>query len=115
MIGVGGWLRPGGGIDEYQLRLGMPVSRSPRHFRPSGSGCRSHPRPNPRELADARRGVEAEIASFPSYHATVEYKGHNYKIHFLALFSAKRDATPVVFSHGWPGKSRVSYALAPAF
>ncbi|BEI82238.1 hypothetical protein CcaverHIS002_0301060 [Cutaneotrichosporon cavernicola] len=49
------------------------------------------------------RAVEAEIASFPSYHATVEYKGYKYKIHFLALFSAKRDATPIVFSHGWPG------------
>lgn len=54
--------------------------------------------------ADNRRAVEKEIASFPSYHATVEYKGHEYKIHFLALFSEKRDATPIVFSHGWPGE-----------
>ena len=29
--------------------------------------------------------------------------GHDYKIHFSALFSQKPDAIPIIFSHGWPG------------
>lgn len=47
--------------------------------------------------------MEGEIASFPSYKASVEYRGQRYDLHFLALFSDKRDAKPIVFSHGWPG------------
>ena len=29
--------------------------------------------------------------------------GKVYDIHFLALFSTREDAIPIVFFHGWPG------------
>jgi hypothetical protein len=36
---------------------------------------------------------------------TLETRGHSISIHFMALYSKKKDAVPVVMSHGWPGKS----------
>ena len=31
------------------------------------------------------------------------FDGRTFTIHFIALFSATADATPIVFYHGWPG------------
>lgn len=45
------------------------------------------------------RAQEAHINSFPNY--TMEIEGLN--VHFIGLFSAKEDAAPIVFMHGWPG------------
>lgn len=42
---------------------------------------------------------EARINSFPQFTIPLE----DTKIHFAALFSKKKDATPVIFMHGWPG------------
>lgn len=53
--------------------------------------------------AELRRSVEDELNAFPQYKATVVEDGVRYEVHFLALFSQKADATPVLFSHGWPG------------
>lgn len=59
----------------------------------------------PREsLADSatprvRNKQQAHINSFP--HFTTNVEGFN--IHFVALFSQKRDAIPLICLHGWPG------------
>lgn len=48
---------------------------------------------------------EARLNSFPSFRAPVRVGGTGYttEVHFLALFSARADAVPLVFMHGWPG------------
>ena len=35
--------------------------------------------------------------------AALEHKGNNFNVHFMALFSKKPDAVPIVLTHGWPG------------
>lgn len=45
------------------------------------------------------RKVENHINSFPNYHVQIE----DIDVQFLALFSKKSDAVPIVFLHGWPG------------
>lgn len=50
------------------------------------------------------REHEAYINSFPNFKIPIK-DGDNepLSIHFAALFSKKKDATPVIFMHGWPG------------
>lgn len=50
-----------------------------------------------------RQKCEDSINSFPNFKTAVEYDGTVYQIHFLALFSQKSDAVPVMSIHGWPG------------
>jgi microsomal epoxide hydrolase len=51
-----------------------------------------------------RREREAWINSFPHFRAPVKDDDETvYDIHFVALFSRKRDALPLLFLHGWPG------------
>ncbi|KAL1982328.1 hypothetical protein VTN96DRAFT_1422 [Rasamsonia emersonii] len=45
------------------------------------------------------RAVETRINSFPQF----TYKIEGLTIHFVALFSEKKDAVPIVLLHGWPG------------
>lgn len=40
----------------------------------------------------------------PNFKVPVEDDGETYDVHFAALFSQKKDATPLLLSHGWPGK-----------
>jgi pimeloyl-ACP methyl ester carboxylesterase len=51
------------------------------------------------------RKTEDRINGYPNF--TVPIKdddtGHTFDIHFIALFSKKADAVPVVLLHGWPG------------
>lgn len=47
-----------------------------------------------------RRATEDRINSFP--HFTTDVNGVN--IHFVGLFSLKKDAVPVLLIHGWPGR-----------
>ncbi|RDB28121.1 putative epoxide hydrolase [Hypsizygus marmoreus] len=50
------------------------------------------------------RAHEAHINSFPHYISPiVDDDGTTYNIHFVALFSQKPDAIPIVLLHGWPG------------
>jgi Epoxide hydrolase N terminus len=51
----------------------------------------------------SRRKCEKHINSFPNFLATVSQGNEEYTIHFVALFSEKRDAVPLVLFHGWPG------------
>ena len=47
---------------------------------------------------------EAHINTFPQYKLPIKDKsGQNYDIHFVALFSQRPDAVPLLFLHGWPG------------
>jgi microsomal epoxide hydrolase len=41
--------------------------------------------------------------SFPQFIATVKDGELEHRIHFVALFSNKQDAIPIVLLHGWPG------------
>jgi microsomal epoxide hydrolase len=45
------------------------------------------------------RAQEKHINSFPNYKMQIE----NVDLHFIGLFSEKKDAVPIVFMHGWPG------------
>lgn len=50
------------------------------------------------------RQKEDYINSFPQFTVpVVDDEGAEINIHFMALFSEKPDAIPVVFYHGWPG------------
>lgn len=50
------------------------------------------------------RAHEARINSFPNFKIAVPNgDAEPLSIHFAALFSRKKDATPVIFMHGWPG------------
>lgn len=42
---------------------------------------------------------EKHINEFPQFTTSIE----DMTIHFLALFSEKKDAVPIVLMHGWPG------------
>lgn len=53
-----------------------------------------------------RKSSEDRINSFPQY--TTEIEG--LRIHFVALFSKRKDAVPLLLLHGWPGRS-ISWAL----
>ena len=45
------------------------------------------------------RAAEKHINSFPNYKMQIE----NVDMHFVALFSEKKDAIPIILMHGWPG------------
>jgi microsomal epoxide hydrolase len=45
------------------------------------------------------RASEKHINSFSNYKMQIE----KVDLHFIALFSEKKDAVPIVFMHGWPG------------
>ncbi|KAF7365286.1 putative epoxide hydrolase [Mycena venus] len=50
------------------------------------------------------RKIEAHINAFPQYKIPItNTDGASYNIHFLALFSEKPDAVPIMMLHGWPG------------
>lgn len=50
------------------------------------------------------RATEKHINSFPNYTVDVtDDDGAVVNMHFIALFSDKEDAIPIVFFHGWPG------------
>ncbi|KAF4632021.1 hypothetical protein G7Y89_g6112 [Cudoniella acicularis] len=49
------------------------------------------------------RKCEEHINSFPNFIADVVLGKEEHKIHFVALFSDKIDAIPLILFHGWPG------------
>lgn len=51
------------------------------------------------------RKTEERINSYPNYTAPIEdtETGFEFQIHFVALYSKKADAVPLLLSHGWPG------------
>ena len=50
------------------------------------------------------RKTETRINSYPNFNTPInDDDGENFNIHFVALFSHKADAVPLVFLHGWPG------------
>lgn len=45
------------------------------------------------------------INSFPNFIVPItDDGGDKFDVHFLALFSKKKDAIPIAFFHGWPGQ-----------
>jgi hypothetical protein len=61
------------------------------------------------QLARRRRAQEKTMNSFPQFMTKVpvqiEGKEYIHDIHFMALFSKKKDAVPLIMLHGWPGPS----------
>ncbi|KAK3069375.1 hypothetical protein LTR53_012331 [Teratosphaeriaceae sp. CCFEE 6253] len=55
------------------------------------------------EAGHAWRKTEDRINSFPNFTAPVEDDGFNFQVHFVALFSNKPEAVPLLLVHGWPG------------
>jgi len=52
-----------------------------------------------------RRTTEDRINSFPNFKSSIkDDDGDTYDIHFVALFSQKKTAVPIVLLHGWPGE-----------
>lgn len=50
------------------------------------------------------RREEDHINSFPNFKTQItDDDGTKFDIHFVALFSKKKDAIPISFFHGWPG------------
>ncbi|KAJ0282582.1 hypothetical protein COL940_005135 [Colletotrichum noveboracense] len=48
--------------------------------------------------------VEARVNEYPNFKAkVVDDDGALYSIHFIGLFSQKKDAIPLMCVHGWPG------------
>lgn len=45
------------------------------------------------------RAAERHINSFPNYKMQIQ----DVDLHFVALFSEKKDAIPIILMHGWPG------------
>jgi len=61
----------------------------------------------PRLVIDVseRRTTEDRINSFPNFKSSIkDDDGDTYDIHFVALFSQKKTAVPIVLLHGWPGE-----------
>ncbi|KAM3465452.1 hypothetical protein NHJ6243_001728 [Beauveria neobassiana] len=49
------------------------------------------------------RKCEERINSFPNFKAKVkDAHGNTLDLHFMALFSERKDAIPIAFIHGWP-------------
>jgi microsomal epoxide hydrolase len=52
----------------------------------------------------SRRKFETHLNTFPQYLTPItDTDGAVFKMHFLALFSEKPDAVPILMLHGWPG------------
>lgn len=50
-----------------------------------------------------RRNVEKDLNSFPHYKMQIDDSDMIFDIHFMALFSQKQGAVPILLLHGWPG------------
>lgn len=54
------------------------------------------------------RACEERINAFPNFTVPIVDDGaggtgHEFEVHFMALFSRKADAVPLLLMHGWPG------------
>ena len=50
------------------------------------------------------RAQENRVNSFPNFSLSVnDSEIGDFSVHFIALFSSRPDAVPIVFLHGWPG------------
>jgi hypothetical protein len=59
-----------------------------------------------------RRKKEEHINTFPQYAVPVKAEGQeSTKLHFVALFSEKKDAVPLLLLHGWPGTNPPQMSL----
>lgn len=54
-----------------------------------------------------RKTSEKRINGFPQWTTEIE----DMAIHFVGLFSEKKDAIPILLIHGWPGKIRLCHVL----
>ncbi|KAL9473502.1 hypothetical protein ACSS6W_007882 [Trichoderma asperelloides] len=57
------------------------------------------------------RTCEKHINSFPNFTQPITENGDVFNIHFVALFSQKPDAIPLLCLHGWPGNFLEFYSI----
>lgn len=50
-----------------------------------------------------RRKHEVYMNTFDHFHMNIDDKVGNFHTHFVAMFSKKKDALPLMLLHGWPG------------
>lgn len=50
-----------------------------------------------------RRKYEDQFNAFPNFMSSVALGDEKYDLHFVALFSERQDAIPIILLHGWPG------------
>lgn len=55
------------------------------------------------ETSYSWRSTEARINSYPNYTVPIDNDGYKVDLHFVALFSKRKDAVPLTLLHGWPG------------
>ena len=55
------------------------------------------------------------INSYNNYTVDIEHLGYKFHVHFLALFSKKADAVPLLLMHGWPGSFMEFLAVVDEF
>jgi microsomal epoxide hydrolase len=57
-----------------------------------------------------RRSIEQRVNKFPNFKTrVVDDDGSTFSVHFVGLFSRKKDAIPLVFIHGWPGRTILNF------
>jgi pimeloyl-ACP methyl ester carboxylesterase len=61
------------------------------------------------------RKTEDRINSYNNYTVDIEHLGFKFHVHFLALFSKKEDAVPLLLMHGWPGSFLEFLAVVDEF
>ncbi|KAH7379160.1 Alpha/Beta hydrolase protein [Phaeosphaeria sp. MPI-PUGE-AT-0046c] len=58
------------------------------------------------------RTVEDKINGLPNFKIPIQEKNDTFDVHFVALFSQRSDAIPILLLHGWPGNfMEFSYIL----
>lgn len=50
-----------------------------------------------------RHTIQHRINGIPHFISEVKHKDHSYSVHYMALWSQREDAVPLVCIHGWPG------------
>ena len=51
----------------------------------------------------SRRKHEGHMNTFDHFHMNIDDKVGEFHVHFVAMFSKKKDAVPLMLLHGWPG------------
>jgi Epoxide hydrolase N terminus len=65
---------------------------------------------NAANLIANREQQEEILNSHPHFMAKIQDDdGAEYNMHFMALFSQRKDAIPIVLLHGWPGMFDITF------
>jgi microsomal epoxide hydrolase len=99
---------PQADLDDLQVRLALPARHAATWDNTTGPAHLGVRRDWLQQAVERWktfdwRATEKEINSFPNFIGSVAFEGIKYEIQFLALFSKRKDAVPLMLNHGWPG------------